>query len=285
MQLSSRGRQMTRLSGIRSIMEDIAAAESDTRDVDWLNLSPGNPSHIPEVVSTWQRLTQKAVDERFTESSIRYGPSRGTSTFVNAIVDYFNHTYDWSITPENVVVGPGSQMLSFAATALFTGFDKNGQFRPLVLPRLPDYTGYQGLSLDPGGVVGIEPLIIENSPHSFRYEINTEALNRQTGMGMMLLSSPANPTGGSIDDAEMKALMETSERYCAPLVVDHAYGDPFPGVVPATVAPQMHPSRHQPIYLFQGWASGERIAFAIGPTELIDPVVSFIANSALHALS
>lgn len=282
MQLSSRGRQMTRLSGIRSIMEDIAAAGPDVGDGRWLNLSPGNPSHIPEVVSAWQRLTQEVLHERFVESSTQYGPSRGTSGLVEAVAEYFNLTYGWSIGPENIVVGPGSQMLSFVAAALFTGPGDDGRIRPLVLPRMPDYTGYQGLAMDPGGIVGIEPLVIEEGPHSFRYAVDTEALDRQSSMGMMLLSSPANPTGSSLDSAELKTLVETAERHDVPLVVDHAYGEPFPGVAQTRIAPVLHPHVINLFTFSKAGLPGERIAFAIGPAELIDPMVSFIANSSLH---
>ncbi|GAU68754.1 valine--pyruvate aminotransferase [Streptomyces sp. NBRC 110611] len=283
MQLSSRGRQMSRLSGIRSIMEDIAAAGRDGSDSEWLNLSPGNPSHIPEVVDAWSRLVQEALDDRFIESSTRYGPSRGAPGLVDAIVEYFNLTYGWSIGPENVVVGPGSQMLSFIATTLFTGPDADGVVRPLVLPRLPDYTGYQGLSLDPGGIVGLEPLIVPEGRHSFHYAVDTEALAQQSRIGMMLLSNPANPTGSSIDAGELKALIETAERHDVPLVVDHAYGEPFPGVVQTRLAPVLHSHVLNLFTLSKAGLPGERIAFAIGPAELIDPMISFLANSTLHA--
>ncbi|WP_406839912.1 aminotransferase class I/II-fold pyridoxal phosphate-dependent enzyme [Streptomyces sp. AHU1] len=283
MQLSSRGRQMSRLSGIRSIMEDIAAVGNGAGSGEWLNLSPGNPSHIPEVVAAWHRLTREALDERFVESSTRYGPSRGTSELVEAVVDYFNLTYGWSIGPENVVVGPGSQMLSFIATTLFTGPDTDGVVQPLVLPRLPDYTGYQGLGLDPGGIVGLEPLIVPEGRHSFHYAVDTEALARQSRMGMMLLSNPANPTGSSIEAGELKALIETAERRDVPLVLDHAYGEPFPGVVQTRLAPVLHSHVINLFTLSKAGLPGERIAFAIGPAELVDPMVSFIANSALHA--
>ncbi|MFJ8313680.1 MULTISPECIES: aminotransferase class I/II-fold pyridoxal phosphate-dependent enzyme [unclassified Streptomyces] len=264
-------------------MDDIAAAGPDAVGGDWLNLSPGNPSHIPEVVSAWQQFTQEALDERFVESSTRYGPSRGTSGLVEALVDYFNLTYGWSIGPENVVVGPGSQMLSFIVTSLFTGPGADGRIRPLVLPRLPDYTGYQGLALDSGGIVGIEPLVIDEGPHSFHYAVDTEAVARQHDMGMMLLSSPANPTGSSVGSAELKALIATAEEQDVPLVVDHAYGEPFPGVVQTRVAPVLHSHVINLFTFSKAGLPGERIAFAIGPAELIDPMVSFIANSALHA--
>ncbi|MGP3689023.1 aminotransferase class I/II-fold pyridoxal phosphate-dependent enzyme [Streptomyces sp. IBSNAI002] len=263
-------------------MEDIAAAGQDADDGAWLNLSPGNPSHIPEVVAAWQDMAREAVEERFVEASTSYGPSRGTTGLVDAVVDYFNLTYGWSIGPENVVVGPGSQMLSFVATTLFTGPSADGPARPLVLPRLPDYTGYQGLGLDPGGIVGIEPLIVEEGRHAFRYAVNLDALARQRDIGLMLLSNPANPTGSSIETAELKFLISIAEQHDAPLVIDHAYGEPFPGVVQTRVAPVLHPHVINLFTLSKAGLPGERIAFAIGPAELIDPMVSFIANSALH---
>ncbi|MCS0637884.1 hypothetical protein NX801_19915 [Streptomyces sp. LP05-1] len=115
-------------------MEDIAAAGPGAGDGDWPNLSPGNPSHIPEIVSAWRRLTREAPDERFVEAGAHYGPSRSSSGLVEALVDYFNLTYGWSIGPRNVVVGPGSQMLSSVATSLFTGPGPDGRMRPAIVP-------------------------------------------------------------------------------------------------------------------------------------------------------
>ncbi|MEE1927328.1 valine--pyruvate transaminase [Streptomyces sp. TRM 70351] len=282
MQLSAWGAQMSRLSGIRTIMEDIALAGRAGAGGEWLNLSPGNPALIPEVVETWRELTREALDERFVEASCRYGPSRGSDTLVDAIVQYFNTTYGWSIGPENVLVGPGSQMLCFLATTLFTGPHTSGN-RPLVLPRLPDYTGYQGLGLQDGGVVGIEPLVVREGERAFSYAVDVEALRRHGDAGMLLLSNPANPTGCSISAEELRALVDTATELDAPLVVDNAYGEPFPGVVETRLAPLLHPQVINCFTFSKAGLPGERVGFAIGSAEHIGPMVSFMANAALHA--
>ncbi len=119
MQLSTWGTQMTRPSGVSSILADIATARSSGGE--WLNLGGGNPARIPEAVSTWQRLEGEALAEDFGPASSSYGPARGSDALVEAIVRYLNGKYGWGITAENVVVGPGSQMLCFIATTLFTG--------------------------------------------------------------------------------------------------------------------------------------------------------------------
>jgi valine--pyruvate aminotransferase len=233
---------MTRLSGIRSIMEDIATTGVVVGQGTTANLSPGNPSHIPEVVATWERLVRETLDEQFQESSTRYGPSRGTTGLVEAIVDYFNATYGWSIRPENVLVGPGSQLLSFIATTLFTGPDEHGRFRRLVLPRTPDYTGYQGLSLDHAGIVGVEPQVSLEGERHFRYRLDVDAVQRHDDIGMLLLSNPSNPSGSTIDATDLTELIAVAKRHDAPLVIDHAYGEPFPGSRRATASPSFTPT-------------------------------------------
>lgn len=281
MEPSTRGRQMSRRSGIRSIMDDIASTSADAGDA-YLNLSPGNPAHIPEVVAAWQGLARSALEEQFTGASTRYGPSRGTHGLVAAIVEYFSATYGWPLRPENVVVGPGSQMLAFVLTTLHTGPEPGGR-RRLVLPRLPDYTGYQGLGLDAGGVAGVEPLVVDEGPRRFRYAVDTAAVGARDDVGMLLVSDPANPSGSTLEAAEVRALVDVAVRRDVPLVVDHAYGRPFPGIVRSRVDPVLHPHVVNLFTFSKVGLPGERIAFAIGPADLIDPVVSFIANSALHA--
>ncbi|MEU0337006.1 aminotransferase class I/II-fold pyridoxal phosphate-dependent enzyme [Streptomyces sp. NPDC006193] len=281
MQLSPRGAKMGGLSGIRSIMEDIALAASDPSAGSWVNLSPGNPAHIPEVTDTWQRLHQESLSRRFTEAGGRYGPSRGSDGLVDAVVRYFNRRYGWSITAENVVVGAGCQMLAFMATTVFTGPGPDGP-RRLVLPSVPDYTGYHGLSLDERGIVGVAPGVELLEDRSFRYTFDLDAVRREASMGMMLLSTPGNPTGRSITPDALAGLVEIAEERDVPLFLDHAYGDPFPSVAEDRVDPPLHSHVVNCFTLSKAGLPGERLGFAIGPREAIDALLSFTANSYLH---
>ncbi|WP_255950797.1 aminotransferase class I/II-fold pyridoxal phosphate-dependent enzyme [Streptomyces odontomachi] len=282
MELSPRGTKMGGLSGIRTIMEDIGIAASDSSGGTWLNLSPGNPADISEVTDTWRGLQQEALAARFPEVSGRYGPSRGSEGLVDAIVRYFNRRYGWSITPRNVLVGTGCQMLAFMATTIFTGTYPDGP-RHLVLPSVPDYTGYQGLNLEAGGIVGVAPGVEHLEGRLFRYTFDLEAVRRQPSMGMMLLSSPGNPTGRSIEPDALAGLIQIAEERDVPLFIDHAYGDPFPSVAQDLVEPPLHPNVINGFTLSKAGLPGERIGFVIGPEEAVDVLVSFTANSHLHA--
>lgn len=281
MQLSTWGNRMAGLSGVRSILEDIALMAADRSDGRWLNLSPGNPARIPEVVETWRRLYEQALATSFVEYSCQYGPSRGTDTLVDAIVGYFNAKYGWRIGANNVLVGPGSQMLCFATSTIFTGPSTEG-YRRLVLPSVPDYTGYQGLALE-GGTVGVEPRVEIQEGRYFRYAFDFDALRRTPSVGMLLLSSPSNPTGRSVEGTELDALIGFAEERAVPLIIDHAYGEPFPGVAETAVDPPLHPNVINCFTLSKAGLPGERIGFAIGPAESIGAMVSFMANSTVHA--
>src|ERR1700721_999153 len=70
------GDKMASMSGLRSIMEDIATSTAGSDTGEWLNLSIGNPASIPEVTQAWQELTEEALAKSFGEASCNYGPSR-----------------------------------------------------------------------------------------------------------------------------------------------------------------------------------------------------------------
>jgi valine--pyruvate aminotransferase len=271
---------MSQLTGIRSIMDDIARTTGDP-GAEVCNLSPGNPAHLPEVVATWQRLGQDMLDEQFVELGTRYGPSRGAPVLVDAVVDYFAEKYRWPIGAENVVVGPGSQMLAFTLTTLFTGTEQDGP-RRLVLPRTPDYTGFLGLSLDADSVVGVEPLVVEDGERRFHYAVDTAAVERRTDIGMMLVSNPANPSGSTLTAVELAALIDIAVRKDVPLVVDNAYGSPFPSIVHCPAPPVFHPNVVNLFTFSKAGIPGLRVGFAIGAAHLVDAVVSCLANSVLH---
>lgn len=282
MALSEAGATMASASGLRRIMEDIAITTSSSPGQRWLNLGIGNPASIPEVTAIWQRMTAEALRVNFASVSCRYGSSRGTPELIHAIVNYFNKRYDWNIGPQNVVVGPGSQMLCFIAAALYTG-PSSGRSTNLVIPLLPDYTGYQGLCMTPGGILGVEPDVQRATGRRFRYQFDFLALERQKDIGMILLSSPSNPSGRCVTSDELERLIYSAETADVPLLIDNAYGEPFPSIGDALLAPIWHRNVINCFTMSKVGLPGERIGFAIGDERYLHSMVSFIANSALHA--
>ena len=280
--MSHVGEKMARPSGLRSIMEDITTSTAADDGRTWLNLGIGNPPVIPEVTETWKRLTSEAVAETFGTLSCSYGGARGLPRLIEAVVDYFRRRYGWDIGPEHVVVGPGSQMLCFGAAALFTGAGRDNPAR-LLLPLTPDYTGYQAMSLSPDSPIGVGPVIVPTGPRSFRYDVDLPSVRRQTDVGLMLLSNPSNPAGRLYGSAELQQLVDIAGMHRAPMLVDNAYGAPFPAICERDVAPVEHPLLINTFSVSKAGLPGDRIGFAIGDPRYIAPVVSFLTNSVLCA--
>ncbi|MEU9474375.1 aminotransferase class I/II-fold pyridoxal phosphate-dependent enzyme [Streptomyces sp. NPDC048191] len=278
--LSHVGDQMSRMSGLRALMEDIAASTAGDRAGEWLNLGIGNPAVLPAVTGMWRRLTWHAHEESFADAG-QYGPSRGAPVLVRAIADYFRSRLGWRIGSENIVVSPGSQMLCFVAAAVFAGPGSTGT-RRVLLPMTPDYTGYQGLCMVPGGVAGTPSLPVREEGRLFSYVLDLDAVARHPDPGMLLLSSPGNPTGRALSPAEQDGLIEIAERLDVPLFVDHAYGRPFPQIGPTQAPPVLHPNVVNCFSMSKLGLPGERIGFAIGPERFITPIVSCLSNSVLH---
>ena len=277
------GDKMASMSGLRSIMEDIATSTAGSDAGEWLNLSIGNPAPIPAVMQAWQELTEEALAKNFGEASCSYGPSRGAASLVLAITDYFNERYGWGIRPENVIVGPGSQLLCFIAAALYAGPGQAGRTRT-VLPMMPDYTGYQGLCMSADDIAGISSGIeISDSGRHFRYTFDFAALEERADIGMLLLSSPSNPTGRCVEKDELGELIRIAERRDVPLLLDNAYGEPFPQICRTATPPAYHPNVINSFTLSKAGLPGERIGFAIGAERYITEMVAFLSNSALHA--
>jgi valine--pyruvate aminotransferase len=282
MLISAAGLKMAQMSGIRTIMEDIATTTAGSTRGRWLNLGIGNPAYIPAVTSAWQQLAAEALASGFSRTSCTYGASRGAPDLLDAVASYFNTNFGWDITERNVVVAPGSQLLGFIAATLFSDVS-NPEPKRVVLPLLPDYTGYEGFCLDQRGIVGIAPDIHVDGEHGFSYQFDFSSLERRDDIGMMLISNPSNPAGRTLGPDELTRLIEVAERLDAPLVIDNAYGSPFPCIGDSLASPVWHPNVLNLFTFSKAGLAGERVGFAIGHEELIDPMVSFVANSILHA--
>lgn len=272
---------MAAMSGVRKILED-AAHGSKVEGIPFANLSTGNPAAIPEVRRVWQDLYREVLGSDRLEVSSRYGPTRGLDRFVEAIIASFNKRYGWEIGPENLLVGPGAQFLTFIATAAFTGPTDWGHAR-LLLPVVPDYAGYQSMPQEKDAIVGVVQQAVPAGKRRFEYMLDLDGVHAQTDVGMLLCSNPSNPTGKSLQQHELTVLADVAAEWDVPLVVDNAYGSPFPLVTPTCTEPRYSSHVINLFTLSKAGLPGERIGFAIGPADHIAVMTSFMANSALHA--
>jgi valine--pyruvate aminotransferase len=54
---------------------------------------------------------------------------------------------------------------------------------------------------------------------------------KSSNIGAICISRPTNPTGNVITDDELNQLDSIAQEYGVPLIIDNAYGQPFPGAI------------------------------------------------------
>ena len=229
MRFSAFGARFSGRSGTRDLMDDLGAVAREPGR--WINLGGGNPSVIPAL--------QPIFDEALADISARgdwasllggYDSPQGYQPFIEALADYLNGRFGWGLSPQHIMLTPGSQASFFMLFNLFAGPDDAGRMQRVMLPQSPEYIGYSQSGLTPGQLASCRSHIELVGERQFRYHIDFDALPRED-IAAICISRPSNPTGKLAPDDEMARLAALSRAHDVPLIVDSAYGLPFPGIV------------------------------------------------------
>lgn len=283
--LSPIGTQMSNLSGVRAIMKDIQETLAAEKGREFINLSAGNPVILPEIEQMWRDYTHELLDSPdYGEVVCRYGSSQGYQPLIDAIVNDFNHRYGLDLTPENVLITPGSQSLYFYAINAFGGQTPGGQMKQVVLPLSPDYTGYGGMAIVPESVIAYKPILdIDAANHSFKYRPDFSQLQIGEDTGCVLFSRPCNPTGNVLTDEEVQKIANLAANYNAPVLIDSAYAPPFPALNFTEMTPIFGENILHCMSLSKAGLPGERVGIALGSEKFISVLESFQTNMCLHS--
>ena len=96
---------------------------------------------------------------------------------------------------------------------------------------VPEYIGYADLGLESGLLVAARPRIEYLDNHLFKYRLDFSQLDLSEAIGAICLSRPTNPTANVVTDDELRSLMQQAESKQIPLIIDSAYGLPFPNIL------------------------------------------------------
>lgn len=235
-QLSSFGRRFSKGSGILSLMDDLGNALAQG---DMLMMGGGNPGHIPEVqVLLQQELMALCKDqERFRKLIGVYDPPPGDPVFLEALAGLLRREYNWSVGPENICLTQGSQGSFFLLFNMLAGEFDDGSRKKIMLPMAPEYIGYADLGLCDDFFTAARPRIELIGEHQFKYHVDFEHLEVGNDIAAMCVSRPTNPTGNVLTDEEVEGLIRLAKQHDIPLILDNAYGVPFPGIIYTRATP------------------------------------------------
>jgi aspartate aminotransferase len=220
------------------------------------------PAHIVEA-------GKRALDEGWT----KYGPTQGFPEVREAIASYISRTRKIAVGAENVCVVPGGKpIMYFIMTALLEAGDE------VVFPD-PSFPIYESL-IHFLGATAVGVPVVESRGFSFDLETLKRSLSDKTKL--VILNSPANPTGGVIpkdDIAQMAALLRDRDLI---VMSDEIYSRIWYESEPTSIS--SYDGMLDKTVILDGFSktysmTGWRLGYGVMPTWLAAAVVQLMVNS------
>jgi aspartate/methionine/tyrosine aminotransferase len=259
--------KMSRI-GTESAFEVLARAralEKQGRNIIHLEIGEPDfptPAHIVEA-------GKRALDEGWT----KYGPTQGFPEVREAIASYISRTRKIAVGAENVCVVPGGKpIMYFIMTALLEAGDE------VVFPD-PSFPIYESL-IHFLGATAVGVPVVESRGFSFDLETLRRSLSDKTKL--VILNSPANPTGGVIpkdDIAQMAALLRDRDLI---VMSDEIYSRIWYESEPTSIS--SYDGMLDKTVILDGFSktysmTGWRLGYGVMPTWLAAAVVQLMVNS------
>ena len=217
-------------SGTKQLMADLS--EVANSDAPLINLGGGNPGMIPQAHALFRHRIKTMLDDRSIDNILRrYDGPQGHLGFRKTLASQLSSRFGWSIGAENIALTAGSQTSFFMLFNAFAGVFGSERNKKIMLPLAPEYIGYTDVGLVDDMITSRPGAIEITGEHTFKYRLAVSDNDIDSNVGLMCVSRPTNPTGNMITDDELRQLTDIAARANVPLIIDGAYGLPFPHIV------------------------------------------------------
>jgi valine--pyruvate aminotransferase len=284
-EFSKFGKRFTRHTGASELMDDMGAAmdRSGSLTGPMLMLGGGNPARIPEVEQIFKNQLAAIIDQpdEFSRMASNYSGPAGEGRFRRALAGLLNDNYGWDLSEDNIALTSGSQNAFFILFNLLAGdMEQAGTHRQILLPMAPEYIGYNDVGVSENMFQASRPTIEYLDDRLFKYHVDFDAIDVNENIGAICVSRPTNPTGNVLTDDEINKLLELSEANHVPLIIDNAYGTPFPHIIFTEVKPLWNENIIMCMSLSKIGLPGIRTGIVIARKEIISAVSSM--NAVMH---
>ena len=271
-------RRFVRPTGTLELMEDLGGARPGT-----VMLGGGNPARIPAVEAVYaRRLVEIAGDRsQFGRFAASYAAPGGDVGFRTTVAAVLASRYGWPLTWRNVALTSGSQSAFFTLFNLLAGERDDGPRQRILLPLAPEYIGYADVGLS-DDLIASRPAGIEQLPDGFfKYRVQFDGLEAVPDVAALCVSRPTNPSGNVLGGDELARLDAIARRRGVPLIVDAAYGLPFPGIQFTDDAPYWNDNVILCLSLSKLGLPSTRTGIVVAAEPVIDAITAFNATAAL----
>jgi len=258
---------MARL-GTETAFRVLAKAQAlEAKGMDVVHLEIGEPDF-----DTPPNICEAAT-KALGEGQTHYCNSQGIVPLRVEIAKQIERTRGVSVDPNRVIVTPGAKPIMFySILALLEEGDEAIYSNPLypIYESMINFTGARAVPI---------PLREELD---FRFDVNELRSKITPRTKLIVLNSPHNPTGGMLEESDIRAIADIAQKHDIIVLADEVYENiyyedkPFsiaslPGMLDRTILL----SGFSKTYAMTGW----RLGYAVVPSELVDSIVYLIANS------
>ncbi|SDU36744.1 pyridoxal phosphate-dependent aminotransferase [Stappia sp. ES.058] len=250
-----------------AVLARATALAAEGRDI--INLGIGQPDF-----RTPDHIVEAAV-KALRDGHHGYTPATGILPLREAVAKDLHTRLSVDVSPDNVVVVPGGKVTMFMAILMF------GEPGVDILYPDPGFPIYRSM-IEFTGARPVPVPIREENGFAFSAEETLSLLTPETRL--VILNSPANPTGGVTPRAEIEALVRGLEaRPDIAILSDEIYGQMTYDGAPHCSLLEFEAVRDR-LILLDGWSktyamTGWRMGYAVWPDQLIDKARKLAVNA------
>lgn len=235
MQFSKFGEKFNQYSGITQLMDDL---NDGLCTPGAIMLGGGNPAAIPAMIDYFHQTSAEMLSNGELIAALsNYDGPQGKDRFVKSLAALLKTTYGWEISEKNISLTNGSQSGFFYLFNLFAGQQPDGSHKKVLLPLAPEYIGYGDAGIDDDLFISYRPEIEMLDDGLFKYHVDFNQLKVDSSIAAICASRPTNPTGNVLTEDEIHKLDQLARDNDIPLIIDNAYGVPFPNIIFEQVEP------------------------------------------------
>jgi valine--pyruvate aminotransferase len=269
MKLSKFGTKFTRDSGIVELMDDLGSALLENPDM--IMMGGGNPGRIRASEALFQRRLEDVMQDPEKRHRLfgLYQSPRGDHGFRSEVASFLKKQFGWKLTSDNIAISNGSQSAFFVLMNMFAGEMPDGSRHSIHLPLTPEYLGYADSGLGEQFFTATRPEIELLDERLFKYRVDFSRLELGEQAAALCVSRPTNPTGNVLTDGEISHLDEIARERDIPLIIDGAYGLPFPNILFTEARPHWNENIILTLSLSKLGLPGVRTGIIIAREEII----------------
>ena len=247
------------LLGTESAFEVLARAKAlEAQGRSIINLGIGQPDF-----ATPQHIVE-AGRKALADGHHGYTPANGILPLREAVAADLHRRHGVTVSPDQVLVVPGGKVTMFFAVLMF------GEPGVEILYPNPGFPIYESVIRFSGATPVPVPLY-EEKGFSFSAEEVLTQITPKTRL--LIINSPANPTGGAVPKSELDKLAAGLERHPhVAIMSDEIYGEMvYDGAEHVSLL--TYPALRERVILLDGWSktyamTGWRMGYGVWPKDL-----------------